>query len=137
LAVAGPKLIPPGLAGIGFPTSPLPASVATVLRTAISCGTLAVAGRQRVDGIEAIKLTNRPARLISETVWVSPGTYLPVRVIVRSAPGMPALRQTADITWLRPTAQNLARLTVRVPAGFRQVPLAKILQHILGRPKSR
>ena len=133
----GFELIPPGLAGIGFPTSPLPASVATVLRTAISCGTLAVAGRQRVDGIEAIKLTSRPARLISETVWVSPGTYLPVRVVVRSAPGMPALRQTADITWLRPTAQNLARLTVPVPAGFRQVPLAKILQHILGRPKSR
>jgi len=132
MAVAGPKLIPPGLTGIGFPTSPLPATVAQVLRTAVSCGTLAVAGRQRVDGIAAIELTSRRTSPISETIWVSPGTYLPVRVVVRSAPGMPVLRQTADITWLPPTPQNLAKLTVPVPAGFRQVPLAKILQQILG-----
>jgi hypothetical protein len=139
LANGGPKLIPPGLAGIGFPTSPLRATVAQVLRTAISCGTLAVAGRQRVDGIEAIELTSRLDRVISETVWVSPGTYLPVRVVVRSAPGKPGFLQTADITWLSPTQQNLARLTVPVPAGFRQVPLTRILQQILGGPlkKSR
>jgi hypothetical protein len=134
LATAGPKLIPPGLAGIGFPTRPLPANVAGVLRTAVSCGTLTLAGRQRIDGIEAIELTSRPESLISETVWVSPGTYLPVRVVVRSAAGTPVLRQTADITWFKPTAQNLARLTVPVPAGFRQVSLARILQQILGGP---
>ena len=64
-------------------------------------------------------------------------TDLPVRVVVRSAPATPflpqgklvptnskgVLRQTADITWLPPTAQNLAKLTVPVPAGFRQVSL--------------
>jgi hypothetical protein len=79
-------------------------------------------------------------------------TDLPVRVVVRSAPATPflpqgklvptnskgVLRQTADITWLPPTAQNLAKLTVPIPAGFRRVPLAKavrpILQEIVGGP---
>ena len=87
-----------------------------------------MAGRQRVDGIEAIKLTSRPGSLISETIWVSPGTYLPVRVVVRSAARrIRAIQQTADITWLPPTAQNLAKLTVPIPAGFRQVPLIQAI----------
>ena len=51
------------------------------------------------------------------------------------------LRQTADITWLQPTAQNLAKLTVPVPAGFRRVPLAKgvlpFLQQIPGAPLAK
>lgn len=71
--------------------------------------------RQRVDGIKAIKLTSRKNSLISETIWVSPGTYLPVRVVVRPALGGTGLKQTADITWLPPTAQNLAKLTVPIP----------------------
>ncbi len=61
-------------------------------------------------------------------------------MVVRSAPGTPALRQTADITWLPPTAQNLAKLTVPIPAGFRQVPLIKAVRPILpqmpGGPKA-
>jgi hypothetical protein len=136
---AVPLLFRPGLPGPGFSASSLPA--ASALRAAVSCGILAVAGRQRVDGIEAIKLMSRRGSLISETIWVTPGTYLPVRVVVRSAPGMPVLQQTADITWLSPTAQNLANLTVPIPAGFRQVPLAQavtpILQQIPGGPLAK
>ncbi len=139
---AVPLLFRYGLPGIGLPASSwygssppassLPATVAKDLRTAVACGTLAVAGwRQRVDGIEAIELKSRRGSLISETIWVSPGTDLPVRVAVRSAPGRPVLRQTADITWLPPTAQNLAKLTVPIPAGFRRVPLAKAVLPIL------
>jgi hypothetical protein len=126
-----PLLFRFGLPGIGLPASWLPATVGTALRTAVSCGTLAVPGRQRVDGIEAIELTSRPGSLISETIWVSPGPYLPVRVVVRSAPGTPVLQQTADITWLPPTAQNLAKLTVPIPAGFRQVPLIEAATPLL------
>jgi hypothetical protein len=134
-----PLLFQPGLPEIGFAASS-PASVARALRAAISCGTLAVADRQRVDRIEAIKLTSPRNSPISETIWVSPGTYLPVRVVVRSAPGKPVLL-TADISWLLPTAQNLAKLTVPIPAGFRQVPLAEAVTPILqqipgGQPKS-
>ena len=126
---AAPLLFRPGLPGIGFSASSLPA--ASALRAAVSCGTLTVVGRQRVNGIEAIELTSRPASPISETIWVTPGTYLPVRVVVRSAYGQPVLQQTTDITWLSPTAQNLTRLTVPVPAGFRQVPLAQAVWPIL------
>jgi hypothetical protein len=140
VVAAHPSLFHPGLPGIDFSASSQPATVARALRAAISCGTLAVAGRQRVDGIEAIELTSRPASLISETIWVSPGTYLPVCVVARSAPGTPVLWQTADITWLPPTAQNLARLTVPIPARFRQVPFAeavgRTLLQIPGHPKS-
>jgi hypothetical protein len=57
-------------------------------------------------------------------------------VAVRPAPGQPGRWQTADITWLPPTAQNLARLTVPIPAQFRRVRLAgavlPILQQITG-----
>ena len=126
-----PLLLQPGLPG-GLPAAGLPAgwqpsTVARDLRAAISCGTLVVAGRQRVDGIEAIELTSRPDSPISETLWVSPGTYLPVRAVIRPFPGQPGPWQTADITWLGPSAQNLARLSVPIPAGYRQVPLAQVV----------
>ena len=120
-AEAVPLLFRFGLPGIGLPASTLPSTVARSLRTAVSCGTLTMAGRQQIDGTEAIKLTSRPGSFISETIWVSPSTYLPLRVVVRSAPGAPVIHQAADITWLPPTAQNLAKLTVPIPAGFRHV----------------
>jgi hypothetical protein len=135
-----PLLFQAWLPAIGLSASSPPATVARALRTAVSCGTLQVAGHQRVDGIEAIELTSRPGSLLSETIWVSPGTYLPVRVIVSwdsgfagtpaPAPGestavTPVLKQTADITWLPPTAQNLAKLTVPIPSGFRHVSLVQ------------
>ena len=61
--------------------------MARTLHAAVSCGTLDVAGRQRIDGIMAIKLTSGPNSPIAETIWVSPGSYLPVRVVIRSSPG--------------------------------------------------
>jgi hypothetical protein len=130
-----PLLFQPGLPGIGFATGSL-ASIgfsaaslpaARALRNAISCGVLTVAGRQLVDGVNAIELSSRSDSPISETIWVTPHTYLPVRVVIRSARGTPVLRQTADITWLQPTAQNLAKLAVPVPAGFRKVSLPRVL----------
>lgn len=123
---AGPLLLQPGLPG-GL-SAQSAASLARDLRSAISCGTLTEAGRQRVDGIDAIELTSSPNSPISETIWVSPGTYLPVRLVIRPAPGKPGPWQTANITWLAPTARNLAELTVPIPAGFRQVPLTQIVK---------
>lgn len=103
-----------------------PVTVPGFLRNAVSHGSLAEAGRQRIDGIEAIKLTSPPGSMLSETVWVSPRTYLPVRVITRPVPGQSGPAQTADIAWLPPTGPNLARLTVPVPSGFRELPLAEV-----------
>jgi hypothetical protein len=133
VVAAIPSLFQSGTPGIDFAASSQLATVARSLHAAISCGTLAVAGRQRVDGIDAIELTSRPGSLITETIWVSPGTYLPVRVVVRSAADTPLLWQTADITWLRRAPQNLARLTVSIPQGFRQVPFAEAVGPILAR----
>jgi hypothetical protein len=131
-------LFVPGLPGIDFSVSSPPTTLAKALRTAVSCGTLTVAGRQRVNGIEAIELTSSPGSAVSETIWVDPGSYLPVRVVISPAPGQPAplqgavpLQQTADITWLPPTAQNLAKLTVSIPAGFRHVALGQALLPIV------
>jgi hypothetical protein len=123
-------LFPSGLPVIDAAVGLVPEAVARDLRAAISCGALTVAGRQRVDGIEAIELTSGPGSPIPETIWVSPGTYLPVRVIVRPAPGTPGPWQTANITWRPTTAQILASLAVPVPAGFREIPIGPILSRI-------
>ncbi|HUB37553.1 MAG TPA: hypothetical protein VMA72_01745 [Streptosporangiaceae bacterium] len=132
-----PLLFQPGLPDSGRSDRP-PQTVVGDLRASVACGTLAGAGRQRVDGIEAVKLESRPDSMISETIWVSPGTYLPVRVVIRPARGKPGPLQTADISWLRPTIQNLARMTVPIPAGFRQVSFAEaatpLLQHASAAP---
>lgn len=141
-AVAGPVLFQPSLPGTGLPPKPL-RTVARTLRAAVSCGTLGVAARQRLDGVEAIKLTSGRNILISETIWVSPGTYLPMRVVIRSVPhhslvfnNQVVLRQTADFTWLPPTSQNLAKLTVPIPAGFRRVSYSRTVQPIAPRATS-
>jgi hypothetical protein len=134
-------LFEPGLPGIGFTASSPPATAARALRTAVTCGYLRAAGSQRVNGIESTKLTSHPDSLIAETIWVSPATYLPVRVTISSAFGPPSRELTADITWLQPTKPNLARLAVPVPAGFRHVSLAEavgltLLQTPDGQPKN-
>ena len=84
------------------------------IRSQLSCGEYRVAGRQWVDGIDAIKITGSESHI---TLWVSPATYLPVRLV--DGPGA-AQRQT-DFSWLAPTSANLAALNVTVPAGFQQV----------------
>ena len=129
---AFPVLFRLGLPGTSKSASSLPATVAAALRTAVSCGSLFVAGRQTVDGTETIKLTSSPVSLLSETIWVDPSSYLPVRVTAQSAAGLSPTRQTADFTWLQPTTQNLAKLTVPIPAGFRKVPLFQAVVPDLG-----
>ena len=118
-------LFQPQLPGLGLPASSQPSTVASALRAAISCGALTEVGRQRIDGTNAVELASRPGSPISETIWVSPGTYLPERIVVRLTLINAVLQRTADITWLKPTARNLDKLTVPIPAGFRQVPLTE------------
>jgi hypothetical protein len=131
-SAAVPLLFGYGLPGAAVSANSLPSTVARELRTAVSCGAFTADGRQRVNGIEALRLTSRPGSPISETIWVSPSTYLPVRVIARLDLGArPGRQQTANITWLPPTAQNLARLAVPIPAGFRRVPVAQAVPPIL------
>jgi hypothetical protein len=140
-AVAGlPLLFTPGLTAIGLPATTLPATVARALRAAVTCGTLTETGHQRVNGTQAIELTSRPNSPIPETIWVSPGTYLPIRVISHPAPGTPGPWQTANITWLPPTPRNIAKLTIPIPVQFRHIPLTQAitpnLQHTPIRTKT-
>jgi hypothetical protein len=82
------------------------------IRHALSAGFYKLAGRQVVDGIDAIKLTTGGKYPL--TLWVDPATFLPVRF---DASGI-----QDDYQWLAPTPANLALLDEPIPPGFRQVP---------------
>jgi hypothetical protein len=85
------------------------------IREELRCGEYTMDGRQRVDGVDAIKITGNKGL---DTLWVNPVTYLPVRAIFTFG----RVRMQTDFRWLSPTHARLARLGVPVPAGFRQVP---------------
>jgi hypothetical protein len=94
-----------------------PHEMAAQLHTALSCGELKVAGSGTVGGVPTLKLSGAfygPA----VTYWVNATTYLPFRF---TATYSGAVHQT-DLQWLPPTAANLAKLNVTIPAGFTQVP---------------
>jgi hypothetical protein len=85
------------------------------IRGELSCGEYAADGRQRVDGMNAIKMTGDKGL---DTLWVNPATYLPARAIFTFG----QLRTQTEFRWLPPTPASLARLSVQIPPGFRQVP---------------
>jgi hypothetical protein len=95
-----------------------PHQMAAQLRTALSCGDLKIAGSGTVGGISALELSghfsNGDAAL---TYWVNAKTYLPFRFTAKAI-------GTFEMTlrWLPPTAANLAKLNVPIPAGFTLVP---------------
>jgi hypothetical protein len=84
-----------------------------LIRSQLACGVYTVAGRQVVDGIDAVKITagQGPGQL---TLLVDPATYLPIRLKIGPL--------TISFQWLPPTPAYLAQLRVPVPAGFQQVP---------------
>jgi hypothetical protein len=92
----------------------------------LHCRAFAVAGWQRVDGVEAIRLTGHKA-LTGVTIWVDPRSYLPVRltvpedVVTGSSSKVSAVTMRIDFRWLPPTSANLAKLTAPIPPGFREV----------------
>jgi hypothetical protein len=96
-----------------------------IIQAGLTCGMFTVAGRQWVDGVDAIKLTgHKPAA--GTTIWVDPSSYLPVRLTAQLqlyAGGNE--KQNATLTigfrWLPPTRANLKELTAPIPKGFRKV----------------
>ncbi len=102
-------------AGISVGPGGWPAAI----RQELSCGAYKDDGRQPINvagnfrDVDAIKLIGPRG----SALWINPATYLPVRQVV--AGRQPTL---TDFRWLPPTPANLAQLSVRVPAGFRQVP---------------
>ena len=88
---------------------------AAFIRDELRCGGYRMDGRQRVDGIDAVRLTGGKALV---ALWVNPVTYLPVRAIFGFGRG----RAQTDFRWLSPAQVSLSHLSLRVPAGFRQIP---------------
>jgi hypothetical protein len=82
------------------------------LRFGLRCGSFRLAGRQRVDGINAIKIVADSASNM-QVIWVSAKTYLPVQSLTYGT--------LAEYHWLPATPRNLALLNAPIPAGFRQV----------------
>jgi len=111
-----------------------PAQWAREVRKLLSCGA-AVAGHERVDGVNAIKLRlssscHRACASASDQrrcqpqrvgwtggLWANASTYLPVRLVSHGQ----RYRFQVDFRWLAPSAANLARLHQPIPAGFRHV----------------
>jgi hypothetical protein len=112
------------------------------VRQTLSCGEFTVAGHARIDGQDTIKIVGTKATpnwwtgphaeghgalQVSATLYVDPATYLPIQVLWSNATHVRdgrTLRGTvrAELRWLPPTAANIARASVAVPAGFRTVP---------------
>jgi len=105
----------------GFNSQPTDApEMAAQIRVEVACGLLTAAGHGLVDGVWTVKLTGVSADL-RETYWIDTTTWLPVRIVTGTAEvGDRGLQ--ADVRWLPPTAANLAKLTVPIPAGFTEVP---------------
>jgi hypothetical protein len=120
-----PPPVPPSYScdDTGFNSQPTSApEMAAQIRTEVACGQLKAAGIAVVDGVWTVKLTGVSAGL-RETYWIDTTTYLPVRILT-SAVGVGAGNSgaQADVRWLPPTAANLAKLNVPIPAGFTEVP---------------
>jgi hypothetical protein len=97
-----------------------------IIQAGLGCGMFTVAGRQWVDGVDAIKLDGRN-QAAGATIWVDPDSYLPVRVtgrvqlIAGGAGKQDTGTLTIDFRWLPPTRANLKQLTAPIPNGFRKV----------------
>ena len=117
---------------------------ATFVPQTLSCGQLQVAGHAWINGKRVIKIIGsmtephwwsfahgkgegRGALKVYATLYVDPSTYLPVRVIWSNwthwRDGKPLHGTvTEEIRALPSTRSNVAKATITIPAGFRQVP---------------
>ncbi len=94
-----------------------PASLAGWIRHAFRCGQLRLAGHQRIDGTDTIRLTYRLYRT-REMLWVSSASWLPIRWLTRDSGSGTT---TIDYRYLRPTQARLALLRPVIPHGFPKV----------------
>jgi hypothetical protein len=99
-----------------------------IVRT-LACGGYKMAGYADIDGAKTVKITG--SRVIgtgsaeitnTDTLFVSPSTYLPVRITQSLAsPGLHGSSTSADIQWLPATTANRARASVTVRCGYQQI----------------
>lgn len=108
---------------------------ASYVRHTLACGQFKIVRHGQVDGREIIMITGsqtvrnwwhgRSFRA-DATLYVDPSTYIPVRLIwsnsTHAADGKPLHGIVSqDIRLLPPTSRNMARASITIPAGFREV----------------
>ncbi len=131
---AAPTVTKPALACTLGEITRTPAQWTREVRKLLSCGA-AVAGHQRVDGVNTIKLklsssyqrhcvaSNYQSHCTPQAVgwtgvlWANASSFLPVRL---KSHGQRYSFQI-DFRWLAPSAASLALLHQPIPAGFRHV----------------
>lgn len=107
-------------------SGPQQAQSPSYIRQQIAAGHFTVAGTAEIDGRQAVKLIIHepadPGVQTHGTLWVDAATYLPVRSVVTSVGTTPGhqldLTTVNDMTYLAPTAANLAKTQISIPAGF-------------------
>lgn len=134
------------------PSDWMPRNLAKAIRHDITCGQVKVAGRQHVDGVDAIRLAFADGHLKApwyakgraithQTMWVDARSYLPLRYLstltfAHVKPGHP--RSTSvqcDFRWLPATRSALAKLRLIIPRGFHQHQLKTVTIHVHPRHK--
>jgi hypothetical protein len=95
----------------------------------LACGGFKMTGYAYVGGAETVKISG--SRVIGAgsaevtnalTLFVSPSTYLPVRVtLTLASPGLHTSWTSFGFQWLSPTAANRARASVTVPCGYQEI----------------
>jgi hypothetical protein len=97
------------------------------IRKAISDGTVELVGKEDVDGLDTLHLRLfGPDHSYRIDMWVDSTTYLPVREIAAKSTGPDEFPASAAVTvrytWLPRTEENLAKLVLTPPPGFKHVP---------------
>jgi hypothetical protein len=112
------------------------------INATLACGAATVTGHVRINGAETTMITGKPVtvRLSAGygksvgakwatarwTLYVNSRTFLPVRMYGSTETfGGPAATwvssSVTNVKWLPPTAANIAKSLVTIPAGFQQV----------------
>jgi len=93
----------------------------STLRQEIASGTFTSVMKTELGGRAVVKLTIRESvngTAEVSTMWVDAVTYLPLRVVSEIG----GYTYESESAYLPPTAANLAKLNVTVPAGFTRTP---------------
>jgi hypothetical protein len=105
----------------------------------LACGSATVTGHVKIDGVETTKITGKPvtvklsagyAKAVKAkfatarwTLYVSPTTYLPVRMVGSTqtyggSGGSYTSSFVTNVQWLPATPANVAQALVTIPPGF-------------------
>jgi hypothetical protein len=96
-------------------------TMASAIRTLLTCDKSVIIGHQRISGIEAITITyHYPHNQGTQVLYVNESTYLPFHLT--STISGPSFGGTDTyFSWLPPTRANLAQLTTPIPPGFKVI----------------